>query len=439
MRETFGHNLEDIDVEWWNERMHPDDRRRVRKLMREAEVQNREFAAEYRFQRADGTYAEVWDRSVVIRDAAGKVIRAVGSIVDITDRKRQERALFEANERLESTVAELEAQGREIALLGELAEVMQSCVTEEEAYEVIAPFVQQLFPSHSGALSMTKASRDVLQSLCSWGDLSGREYFAPDDCWALRRGRIHFVHNAAAGLLCRHLADPPPAEYLCVPMMAKGEALGILHLASRDGGATTPRTERLATAVAEQAALSLANIRLRESLRLQSIRDQLTGLFNRRYMEESLARELSRCSRSGLPLAVLMMDIDHFKQFNDSFGHAAGDAVLRQLGEYLRSHTRGEDIVCRYGGEEIAVIFPEVSATAAFERAEQLRLGTKALEVRSQGATLGQVTMSIGIAMYPGDGDNPETLLGAADAALYRAKAGGRDQVQIAEAPSRVP
>ena len=190
--------------------------------------------------------------------------------------------------------------------------------------------------------------------------------------------------------------------------------------------------ERQATAIGERISLALANLRLREVLRGQSIRDPLTGLFNRRFMEESLDRELRRAVRGKLPVALMMVDIDHFKRFNDTFGHQAGDALLRALGNLLKETTRGQDVVCRYGGEEFAFVLAGASLEPARKRAELLREEMKQLNVRHGGQLLGAVTISIGIAAFPDDGDTAEQLLKAADDALYRAKEEGRDRIVVA-------
>jgi len=196
---------------------------------------------------------------------------------------------------------------------------------------------------------------------------------------------------------------------------------------------TAPRQtqdlERQTSAVGERISLALANLRLREVLRGQSIRDPLTGLFNRRFMEESLERELRRAMRAKQQVALLMLDIDHFKRFNDTFGHQAGDALLRALGKLLRESTRGQDVVCRYGGEEFAFVLAGASFDAAQKRAEFLREDIKQLNVQYGGQLLGAVTLSIGIAVFPEHGDSAEHLLKAADDALYRAKEGGRDRI----------
>jgi diguanylate cyclase (GGDEF)-like protein len=168
-------------------------------------------------------------------------------------------------------------------------------------------------------------------------------------------------------------------------------------------------------------------------LRSQSIRDPLTGLFNRRYMEETLEREVRRAQRAGRPMAVLMMDLDHFKRVNDDFDHDAGDALLREIGAALLRNLRREDVACRFGGEEFVLVLPEASLPDAERRAEELRGEIKRLRVSDKGRLLGPVTISIGLAAYPEHGLAGDALLHAADSALYRAKREGRDRVVIAE------
>jgi diguanylate cyclase (GGDEF)-like protein len=178
--------------------------------------------------------------------------------------------------------------------------------------------------------------------------------------------------------------------------------------------------------------LSIANIRLREALRTQSVRDALTGLYNRRYLEELLEREVRRAARATQSLGVLMIDLDHFKTFNDTYGHDAGDAVLRETGVSLTRGIRAEDFVCRFGGEEFVVILPTANLDAACARAERLRLKIKELTVMHQGRSMGMLTVSVGVAVFPEHGLSPKELMAGADAALYEAKRRGRDQVVVA-------
>jgi diguanylate cyclase (GGDEF)-like protein/PAS domain S-box-containing protein len=167
-------------------------------------------------------------------------------------------------------------------------------------------------------------------------------------------------------------------------------------------------------------------------LREQSVRDHLTGLFNRRYMEETLERELLRASRKQLSLGIIMLDVDDFKRFNDTYGHAAGDAILRELGNLLRGHVRGEDIPCRYGGDEFIVVLPDTSRVVTCERAALICEYAKQFNLQFEGQTFEVVTLSLGVAVFPEDGSTSAAILSAVDAALYRAKHEGRGRVVAA-------
>jgi diguanylate cyclase (GGDEF)-like protein len=243
------------------------------------------------------------------------------------------------------------------------------------------------------------------------------------------------MHLAVAGLpgaTCQHYAHGHSGAHLCVPLVAQEGAFGLLHVsrASVDSQASGSEAwQHLAQAMSETVSLALANLNLRESLRNQSIRDPLTGLFNRRYMQESLERELLRATRSSYAIGIIMLDIDHFKNFNDTFGHAAGDQMLRELGSFLKLQVRGGDIVCRYGGEEFTIILPEASLAIARQRAELLHREARQLQVQYQGQPLGPITLSLGVAAFPQHGTAADALLQVADEALYRAKNAGRDRV----------
>ena len=365
---------------------------------------------------------------------------------DITERKRMESELQESNSKLTIWVNQLEQSSREIALLSELGDQLQSCRNAEEAYQVIARSGQLLCSTESGGLFVFNNSRNLLEMAAFWGESPPRERkFTPDDCWGLRRGRPYVVEERESQVVCAHLGKDLPASYLCIPMMAQGETLGVLHLrggpldANPDMKSPIAQSEhftlskqQLAATFAEHIALSLASLKLRETLLHQAIRDPLTGLFNRRYLEETIERELHRAARNAAPVGVIMFDIDHFKEFNDNFGHAAGDAILRELGEYLERKIRREDIACRYGGDEFILVLPECSVETTRERAEQLREAFKGLNVKYNSQSLPDVTLSLGVAVFSAHGSTAESLLREADQALYRAKAEGRDRVQVA-------
>ena len=379
----------------------------------------------------------VWveaDLTSVTKD--GKVIGRLGAARDITERKLAEQALREANQALTGLVADLEQRNREMAVLSEMGELLQGCHTSAEAYSVIRNFGQRLFPSESGVVAVLNASMTLAEVVVDWGGPPPTEaVFAPDQCWALRRGRAHVVDSPESAPLCKHLGTPPAGGYLCLPLVGQGAAMGILHLRDEpDRGSPTSGPDRrrefrqrLAIGMAEHVALALGNLRLQEMLRNQVIRDPVTGLFNRRYMTESLEREVHRARRGGTPLGIVMLDVDHFKPFNDRFGHEAGDRLLRTLGEFLRTRTRGQDIACRYGGDEFTLILPGASLDVTRRRAEELRREFKRLGLLEPA--LGPVTLSMGVATFPGHGSTWEEVLREADGALYRAKHAGRDQV----------
>ncbi len=224
-------------------------------------------------------------------------------------------------------------------------------------------------------------------------------------------------------------------------MVAQGNTVGVLHLGfesiaelRNDFGTESFREshQQLAVSAASQIALSLASLRLRETLREQSIRDPLTRLFNRRFLEESLERELQLAARKNQAIAILFLDLDHFKKFNDTFGHDAGDMVLQSLADLFRNFFRATDICCRYGGEEFAIILPESSSQDAATRADALRSQVKRLRLQYKKQNLGPVTLSAGIAAFPEHGSTSEELLKLADQCLYESKTRGRDVVTVA-------
>jgi diguanylate cyclase (GGDEF)-like protein len=271
----------------------------------------------------------------------------------------------------------------------------------------------------------------VVEPAASWGGATGLEPFGLAECWALRRGRAHVVEDRDEGPRCKHLASIEGSSAMCVPMMAHGSLLGVFSLVVRDPSSLTDPRQRLVMTVAEHVSLALANLTLQESLRSQSIRDPLTGLFNRRYMEESLEREMRRAVRNRASVGIIMLDIDHFKAFNDMHGHDAGDALLRAIGSVLQRSIRAEDIACRYGGEEFTLILPDASLHEAAQRAEYLRQAVKQLVVPHRRQTLAPVSLSAGVAIFPDHGPTADAVLRAADTALYQAKARGRDRVVL--------
>ena len=354
---------------------------------------------------------------------------------DISAQKEAEVALHAANWKMTNSLNELQSRNREIALLNEMSHNLQACQSSEQAYRIIADLSKQLFPGTAGAVYILNSTRTLVSAVASWGDLRLAEpAFAPNECWALRGGQTQPLSQNEAKQPCLHLSQPRPAVSFCLPLQAQGETIGILNVQTQQEENLNESKRQLAYNVVEQAGMALSNLKLRDALREQSIRDPLTGLYNRRYMEEALKQQLSRVTRRLHPLGMIMIDIDHFKGFNDTHGHAAGDALLRELAKFLQKHIRGEDIGCRYGGEEFILILPDASLETTQQRAELLQQGAKEMRVKDAGQTLDGVTLSLGVAIYPQHGRTIENVMRAADAALYRAKQEGRDRVVVAEA-----
>jgi diguanylate cyclase (GGDEF)-like protein len=364
-----------------------------------------------------------------VRDASGRPRFGIVMLENISERKQAEAALQDTNRRLADWVAELEQRKREITMLSEMGDMLRACRNLDEAYAVIEPMVSQLFPRESGAVSVIAPGAALVETVAAWGMRSGERFFSTDDCWALRRGRPHLVEQGRQGLVCKHVGTIADTASVCVPMLAQGELLGLLHMTIGEQGRSLEARHRFVTTVAEHIALAIANLKLRETLRSQSIRDPLTGLFNRRYMEESLEREMRRATRGRHPVGIIMLDLDYFKRFNDTYGHEAGDDLLRRVGGALQRSIRGEDIACRYGGEEFTLILPEASLVDAAHRAEAIRESIKTLSVDRRRPQIGGVTISGGVATFPDHGPSGDAVLRAADAALYQAKSRGRDRI----------
>jgi diguanylate cyclase (GGDEF)-like protein/PAS domain S-box-containing protein len=367
-------------------------------------------------------------------NAQGQKQGGVVFVRDITDRKEADRQLSKA-------LQDAECHARENIELSELGDLLQSCHTSQEAYKMSENALAQIFGSRPGALCIINPSRDLVEARAVWNNCATTEFgFSPDDCWGLRRGKPYGESSSGKPVACSHLRGGQIGDYLCVPLMAHGETLGVMYLEKgphaegplSDGEQVQQaRLKRLALAVAERVSLALANLRLREMLRNQSIRDPLTGLYNRRYLEESLNRELRRAMRAKRPVSVVMLDLDNFKHFNDTFGHQAGDLLLKEVASLLGTRLRAGDLACRFGGEEFSLVLCEADIEGTLTCVRNICEAVRHLSVEYRGQTLGRITISAGIANYPAHYDNLEDLIHAADKALYTAKNNGRDCVVI--------
>jgi len=350
------------------------------------------------------------------------------------------RSMRDAVRREQAVGANVQAR-RQIELLLVMAEMLQSAIDRDDANAVLRASASQLLPGLNGALYVFNNSRDRLDLSTFWaadGSAAGAgtppDFITPNSCWALKRGKPHRNDRFDGALRCEHAAAGQVS--LEIPMSARGELYGLLELTATGGDAEARMedVQLIAGALADAMSLALSNISLRERLHNQALRDPLTGLYNRRFLEEMLERLANDADRKQAPLSALMIDLDHFKLVNDKFGHATGDAVLRQVAITVTAVLRSTDVACRYGGEEFAVLMPDCSLDLAAAKAEQIRA---AIADMSRDGRVPPISASIGVACTPETVTLASDMIAAADAALYQAKQQGRDRV-VAGSPRAV-
>lgn len=417
----------------WFNALHPDDREYCLTVFEDAFQTYKPFKMEYRLKRRDGEYRTFIDHGEPYIDGSGTFSGFVGSSTDITEQKMSEDELKKSHE-------ELTQYNNEMNLINQLNSYLQVCRTIDETYPIVSYYSEQIFPDCSGSLYLFHENKSLVESKAAWGTTPVKSalILPPDDCWSLRQGKKHTTLDNDERLRCKHV-EHGVMNYICEPIIAQGEMLGMLHIQFNAANTKTgtektnyiESRQRLIKITADNLALSLVSLKLREALQVQSVRDPLTSLFNRRHMEESLEREIHRCYRSKQGLGVIMADIDHFKKFNDTYGHDAGDVVLIAFANVLSNHFRSSDIVCRFGGEEFIIIMPETSKKDVLLRAEELCKLISKVENLYDGKLLPSVTASFGIAYLDGVVKDKNVLIKAADLALYEAKNAGRNRVVL--------
>lgn len=430
-------NVEEKGGKAWFMALHPEDQQACIDIFSDAFQTHKAFNMEYRLKRRDGEYRYILDRGEPYIDRHGKFSGFIGSSTDISDRKTSEDELKKSHK-------ELIQYNQEMNLINQLNSYLQVCRELPETYPVISHYAEQIFPDWSGCLYLFNDSKTMVELVTSWGEheLKSDDIIAPDDCWALRQGKEHVALDVTNRLSCNHVEEGTES-YVCVPIIAQGEMLGMLHLeycGKANFEIAEERTryfesrQRLMTTSADNLALSLVSLKLREALKEQSVRDPLTLLFNRRYMEESLQLEVSKCLRSNDDLGIIMADIDHFKKINDTYGHDAGDVVLMDFAKCLRESFRESDIICRYGGEEFIIIMPSSPKEIVKDRAMKVCEKVQKLEVIHDGKPLPVITASFGVSCLTEKTEQTSDIVKQADAALYKAKRAGRNQVVFDDA-----
>jgi diguanylate cyclase (GGDEF)-like protein/hemerythrin-like metal-binding protein/PAS domain S-box-containing protein len=396
----------------------------------------RTFNLEHRVSLAD--CSERWLQTIGERMPAseGNGERLIGIVRDVTEERSARIQLNETNQQLALSLTALERHATDLIRLNELNEGLQSCLNASEAFEVVEHAMARLGLGGGGSLSIPERRLETLHTVARWGN-GGlvAPHFPASSCWGMRRGQRHIVQGPADGPCCKHFDGDTSYGYVCLPLQVLGEPLGLLTLRATPESSEPDwsRFVHLASMVAESLKLALSNVRLREALHDQATRDPLTGLLNRRYLDESLPRELARTRREHRKLSLVMLDLDHFKRVNDKWGHEAGDAVLSQTAAILRSHLRDSDLACRFGGEEFVVLMPGAALAEAHERIEQILRDVCSTHFHLNGMNLPGISFSAGVAESPMHGESAETLLRSADRALYAAKEAGRKRVFDAE------
>ncbi len=376
----------------------------------------------------------------------------IGHLLDITEQRKREAALAEAVKQAKASLNFEKDRRLQSRTLSEFDEWLHSCKSLDELIKVIQKFMPRLLPNSSGQLFIYSNSRDVLENQCMWSSETDVEYIQADDCWALRRGRPYSYGNTHVDILCNHVIEDKNAEkigeYLCIPILAYGDTVGLMHINYPEGSNVLQfkdagkrrrsTTHQFATQCGEHISLALANVRLRDELQHQSRRDPLTGLYNRRYFLDCFRSALQAAERENQKLSLISLDADHFKQMNDVHGHDAGDHALRLISRMIEEACSSNEVPCRLGGEEFAILLPNRSLEYGVRFAETLRNEIAGSKLLYAGAELPALTVSVGIAEYPTHGSDPQTLLKEADRAMYRAKADGRNILRIAQSDSDV-
>jgi diguanylate cyclase (GGDEF)-like protein len=375
-----------------------------------------------------------FERSIEVGATLVVLLQVIGGMVTVAFLAFAFRANAKEADGRRAAVEEAISARRQVEILFEMADTLQSASGYEDAHAVLQATSRRLLPHLSGKLYVFNNSRDRLDPLAEWGERDGElsAAIAPTECWALKRGKPHLNNPFEGTLPCSHFTGQ--LVTLEVPMLARGEVYGLLSFSSGQDDARQQLKDcgPVISALADAMSLALSNLSLREKLRNQALRDPLTGLYNRRYMEDMLDRFVRLAARNETSVSVVMIDLDHFKRLNDQHGHLLGDAVLRAVAGTLSQALRETDIACRYGGEELIVLLPDCEMNAAMRKAEDIRARIEALS-SAHGV---EISASLGVAAFPLVASSVNDLVQAADDALYEAKGAGRNRVASAKAGS---
>ncbi|MDX9873952.1 MAG: diguanylate cyclase [Spongiibacteraceae bacterium] len=422
---------------------------------------------EFRLRRADGELLFVLVSAAPVIEADGTTSGVCVMVTDISERERMAQELqrlnLELGQRVEARTRELEETNRELARemvvreyvqaelaasndrlnhylqalrnhtedirqLNQLSDALHSCDSPAAMVPVLARFCDSFFKSRGGVLFQWRDGELLLVG-DAWGD--------PWRHFADLEERVRAVLARSETVFEAHQQGAAaPANLLCIPLNARGMVVGVLVLTREDSfwsgdPVSDQNTQQVVRALAEHVALAGYNLTLLEQLREQSFVDPLTSLYNRRYLNDHVEREIAAYERKQQPFALLILDVDHFKLVNDRYGHDVGDEALRAIAQVILSQTRKTDVCCRLGGEEFVVLLPGAAQELALERAEIIREAVHNCAITGLPSSH-SLTISIGVSVFPDHGSDMSCLLRAADQALYRSKRGGRNRTSLA-------
>ena len=373
----------------------------------------------------------IWTLVTVISINGDKTQEFITQYQDISERKKSEVLMMKLNNSLQTTLNEIKIREQKEALINKMNDSLQICDNCTEAYPRISLFAKQLFPDLNGALAILKNKNDM-KVIEQWGQENLiKPLFSAHDCFGNRSGNVNVVSETNNDISCNHYLTIPQGAQMCLPLIVQDKNIGCIYLYSNKDKTISKLQQELALTFANSVKLTLANLSLRELLRESSIHDPLTGLYNRRYLDETLPRELQRAQRNNTKLFVILSDLDFFKKFNDNYGHDAGDEVLKMIGALFKRRLRGSDVICRFGGEEFLLYIIDNNMENVLTRLEGIRKEIKNTEIIYKDQKLPQITISVGVAFAPDHGTIAKELIIAADKALYKAKELGRDRIEI--------
>lgn len=343
------------------------------------------------------------------------------------------------NIKLKRTLKSLIKSNAEASELTEMFSFLQTCENTADSLEVCSKYCKKIFPNANGAIYLMTNDKTELKLGVTWGDVLNKpEYLSLGSCWAIQNDRIYTTFKPGEELICNHVTQDIQSlyGYCCSPLRGHGETIGLIYFEfpqqeSHTSPMKIPELKRLIAHLSDGIGLALSNIQLRQNLIDQSIHDPLTELYNRRFLDETFKKTIGLATRKNLSIAILMIDIDFFKKYNDTYGHEAGDIILKNIGKYLRENIREYNIASRFGGEEFVVVLLDISLEDALKRAEAIRSNIEKMELTYQGQFLPAIHISIGVSFFPENGKDPDTLINAADKALYMAKEQGRNRVMV--------